>query len=46
MIKNNLRWSAADAHLKPVLKKNNFKLFKKSLVVKLVLDKNKITEVF
>ena len=45
MIKNNVRWSAADAYLKPILHRDNFKLIKNALVEKLVLKNKKITAV-
>ena len=45
MIKNNVRWSAADAYLRPILHQKNFKLIKNSLVEKLILTNKKITGV-
>ncbi len=42
MIKNSVRWSAADAYLKPILQNHNFKLIKNSLVIKLLLKNKKI----
>ncbi len=45
MIKNNLRWSAADAYLKPILNRPNFKLIKNTIVKQLLFKKNKIESV-
>ena len=42
MIKNNVRWSAADAYLKPILHQNNFQLFKNAFAERLLLKNKQI----
>ncbi len=45
MIKNNVRWSAADAYLKPILNQQNFQLIKNAFVEKLLLENKRIKSV-
>ncbi len=45
MIKNNRRWSASDAYIKPILYKKNFKLILNSHLHKINFHKNEVVNV-